>query len=201
MAAATPYADLYGTGIAADGFSLLAGGAVDPHWSLVSAPAGSGLGPSAFVAQDTFPYPFPNAWVANGFQSQWIAPAADQSGAMPTGDYDYRTTFNVDDIAPLTFAFAGSWAVDDSAYMLINGQPIGITNSGANQLSQFFLVDSAAVVNGVNTLDIIVTNGRGTDLNASGLQIRIQANQAPEPSTLVLAALGGLALLVYRRRK
>jgi hypothetical protein len=204
IAVATPYADLYSTGIADDGFTPLASGSVDPHWSLVSAPAGSNLGPSVYVALDTTPYPFPNAWVANqgAFGSQWIAPAANQSGAMPAGVYDYRTTFNLPDIGTLSFDFGGKWAVDDSATILINGQTAFVTNTtGADQFAQFNVISSYAVVHGLNTLDVIVTNTGGTDLNATGFQMQVGASQQPEPSTLVLAALGGLALLVYRRRK
>ncbi|HEY4313203.1 MAG TPA: hypothetical protein VGN12_27375 [Pirellulales bacterium] len=194
IAEATPITNLYGTGLAADG-SPLGAGAIDAHYSIISAPTGSGLGPSAFVALDTTPYPFDGWWLANGMTSQWIAPVADQNGAMPGGDYDYQTTFDITGIDPSTLLITGQWAVDDAAYVLVNGQSTGIVNTGG--WSQFSpLSVSAGFVSGVNTLDFIVHNIGDPGLNGSGLQVQLSGSQVPEPGTafLAIAALGYIAI-------
>jgi hypothetical protein len=196
---AAPLAGLYGTGLSVNG-ELLTPGAIDAHYSIVSAPSGSGLGPSAFVALDTTPYPFGGWWLANGTNSQWIAPAANQDGAMPGGDYDYQTTFDLTGIDPSTFLITGQWAVDDAAYVLVNEQPTGLVNTGG--WSQFSpLSISAGFISGVNTLDFIVSNIGDPGLNGSGIQVQLSGSQVPEPTTacLSIAALGSMTIGYLRR--
>lgn len=82
---------MYG-GVSTTG-TLLADGAVDPHYQLVSSADPSYPGPNAVVVNSgVFPMP---PWLANGGSSKWLAPRADQNGSHPPGTYTYRTTFNL----------------------------------------------------------------------------------------------------------
>ena len=48
---------------------------------------------------------------------------------------------------------------------------------------------------------IVFSDAQGQDGTFDATAFRVTVAQVPEPSTIVLAALGGLALLVYRRRR
>src|SRR6266571_2318433 len=76
---------IYGTGLDAL-FNFLPSTSVDPHYTLVVSPDLSYSGPDTRVVQDGFPL---GPWIANGPDSQWIAPRADAGNGNSDGDYVY----------------------------------------------------------------------------------------------------------------
>ena len=80
---AEPIPGLFNTGVN-NNDNLLLQGSEDPHWTLVSSADPSFPGPQAFVVLDNvFPIP---PWVANGPDSKWIAPQANQSSGNVPGN-------------------------------------------------------------------------------------------------------------------
>ena len=75
---------LYNTGVDNSG-ALLAQASANSHYTIISGPQ-----------TGTVYVPPPNPlWYARTGNSQWISPSAVQSASLPTGVYEYRTTFTV----------------------------------------------------------------------------------------------------------
>jgi hypothetical protein len=193
-----PIPGLFNTGVDDSG-ALLAGGAVDPHYSL--------MGGTAFVA-DPNGEPF---WVANSLTSQWIAPSADQDpftgDSFPAGTYTYRLTFDLGGFDPESALITGSWAADNSGSILLNGAATGNLSGGFAALVPFTISDG--FVAGTNTLDFAVLNDAtppgSPNPNLTGLRVEGITGVAmiPEPETyaLLLAGIGLLGFAAGRRKK
>ncbi|MBL0122651.1 MAG: hypothetical protein IPP88_07920 [Betaproteobacteria bacterium] len=71
---------VFNTGVAAD-CTLLPGGSVDPHYTLIASAEPSLPGPNAIVTSQIAD----GYWIAQGPDSKWIAPSANQAypGAIP----------------------------------------------------------------------------------------------------------------------
>ncbi len=210
---------LFNTGVAANG-TVLADGALDPHYALIASSDPAHAGPSAFVVNATG-YPIGSQWMADSATSKWIGAQAnqnDQGGQGPGGDkpgaYTYRTTFTLSGINPAGLQISGAWSADDfGTDILVNGQSTGLTAYGPGgvgdaaytrfvpfTISRFF-------VSGLNTLDFVVTNGSppgGERYNPAGFRVdQLRATVTPEPgSVALLVALGatGAGFLAHRRR-
>lgn len=203
---------LFNTGLDAGG-NPLADAGIDPHYSLVVVPLGSGLGPNTFAALST-QYPLSTGdWIPNSASSKWIAPQADQStfdeanGVI--GTYIYQMQFNLTGYNPATAIINGIWTTDNPGQdILINGVSTGITHLDGAQGSSFTFFTpftiSSGFVEGLNTLDFVVydtpfTAGSpqsGSD-NPSGLRVELSGTIEPVPEPSSVALLGfGLILLV-----
>ncbi len=137
---------MYSTGVSTPG-TLLADGAVDPHYQLVSSADPSYPGPNAVVVNSgVFPMP---PWLANGGSSKWLAPRADQNGSHPPGTYTYRTTFDLTGFNPATVVLTGRWATDNTGIMKLNGTQV--STSSTFDAWRTFTVSSGFVA-GVNPL-------------------------------------------------
>ena len=87
-----------------------------------------------------------------------------------------------------------------SAQLQLNGQPIAIIPyNGWSQLSPVSITSGFAP--GFNTLDFVVVNVFNQTEDGTGIQVAMSGSQIPEPSSIVLATLGGLALITGRRRR
>src|SRR5450759_4920986 len=156
---------IFGTGVASTS-SLAADGSVDSHYALIGSADASAPGPSVYVANsNAFPIPL---WIVNGPNSKWISPFPSAGTNAAAGTYTYRTTFNLTGLNPATAVLSGQWGVDDLGFIKLNGAVVpnsGITGYGS--LTPFTI--NSGFINGVNTLDFVVTNWGG----ASGLRVDI----------------------------
>jgi len=129
---AATIATLYNTGVNSSG-NPLPDGSADPHYVLTQVPIGSGLGPIAYVV-DQNAYPISTGdWLPDQPDAKWIAPTADQSqfpNATGSGNYDYRTTFDLTGFNPSAAVITGRLSSDNSTLdILINGVSTGITHT------------------------------------------------------------------------
>ena len=130
--------------------TALAAGTLDPHYTLVSAPAGSSLTSTATAAD--------SAWLANDADSTWIG----STGNQPTGLYQYQTSFTLQAGAdPRSVHIAFDLSSDNNLRdILVNGVSTGFTSD--LQYSQFTHVEldggTAAFGNGFNTITFVVDN-------------------------------------------
>ncbi|MFO1318083.1 MAG: hypothetical protein U1F52_00510 [Burkholderiales bacterium] len=193
--------DLFNTGVGATG-SLLAGGVIDPHYTLISSADPARPGPAAYVVNNGFPI---GTWLQNGPDSKWIGPRADAGSGVLPGNYTYRTTFDLDGFDPGSVAISGLWGSDNNGVdILINGISTGQTTTFENfrsGLTAFAITTGFHA--GVNTIDFLVHNGTNA-ANPSGLRVELHgsAQPVPEASTwaMVLVGLSGMALVRVRRR-
>jgi hypothetical protein len=196
---------LFNTGVDASG-NPLAVGSVDPHYQLVSFPAGSGFNSNSFVA-DTSQVPINGAWVSPGSIARWIGPTTNvvnMPSSSTTGDYIYQTTFDLTGFDPASAVITGQWTVDDTSQgIVLNGNDMGNSISGAGAFSSFksFTLNTGFIA-GINTLQFKVTNAVVPDLtNPSGLVVIMSgtANVVPEPASVISIAVG-LGLVMMRKR-
>ncbi|MBI2925809.1 MAG: immunoglobulin domain-containing protein, partial [Verrucomicrobia bacterium] len=178
LAVAVP--GLFNTGRDASG-ALLADGAVDPHFTLVASADDLFPGPDTLVVLEDAPIAPVGNWVANGPDSRWIAPAANQNtqtdGGNLVGSYTYRITFDLSGLDPATTGLTGNWAVNGAMPdVILNGKSTGL------QIGPFeparalrpFSIDSG-FTSGLNTLDFVVSAaGTAGALVATGLRVEIQ---------------------------
>lgn len=217
MAAPIPISDLFSTGVDGSG-NLIANGASDTHWSVVSSPTISGT--ANFYNGSAKAYRI-DQWIANQtspINSQWVSVPNGQEALPPFSpsgqyvsaavfefvaqNYTYQTSFTL----PIGFTSAqisGKWVCDNvGPAMYLNGvqKPLG---SVADGFQLFSISDGFQA--GVNTLSFVVQNDRqnSEDYNPTGLQVQVSGTYAvPEPSSAVLALLGvGLAGVAACRRR
>jgi hypothetical protein len=193
QSAAAASISLFNTGVSATG-TLLPGGSSDPHWTIISGP-GITTPQSGVVVnnQEVGVY-------AQSPNSQWIWVNASGNGAI-NSPFDFRLTFNLTGLDPRTANITGSWGVDNSGQILLNGLATGI---GSGELSlpgtvtnNFAVLHNFTLNNGfvagINTLDIIATDtGNPGAINVTSLIGTAQT--IPEPSSLVLGCLAIVSL-------
>ncbi len=157
---------LFDTGVDANG-NALAGGATDPHYTLVQTQEGT-AGMHAVVAST-----LAGGWVSDNPTDAWIAPTANQgaSSTSPPGTYEYETTFNVPSANGGNGQLTGfSTADNDIVNILINGNSTGYSQTNAFTGYINFRINGG-IVAGNNTLDFIVSNG-GSSANPTGLHVK-----------------------------
>jgi hypothetical protein len=201
---------LYNTGVDDSG-NALAAGAADPHYKLIASDDAAFPAPptaSAFVTQPILPA----GWLPNttsGAASQWISPNQwqtepdVQNPPSPIGNvagtYIYELTFDLTGLDPKNVSISGAWAVGSVGLLYLNSQYVlGTTNiNGAGSLSGFSIPAGSNFSAGVNHLDfVVITGGPVTGLRVEGISVGI-----PEPSTVVLAGLGVVGLVLARVRR
>ena len=169
---------------------LLGDNVVDPHFTIVSGPAGF-TGATKTIVADGFPIP---PWVANGPNSRWIAPLqADSDAVAPVGDYVYQITFSLAGFDPSTAAITGQWASDNTGMnILLNGAPIAGTGTGPspgsyNSFHPFSITTGFRADQ--NTLQFLVHNDGGP----TGLRVDMTGTACPEtpPSFTDPVSYGG----------
>ena len=196
-AQAQTFLNLYSTGMSTPWYSgtptAFTNGVVDTHWTIASMPSGS---PSSAITALNHP-----AWLANSSTSKWINDTGNGSSSSPFGNYTYRTTFMLAGGTNLNaVALSFQLAVDNSLVRIdLNGVNTGLSSGASfNAFSSPLNLNSGFQV-GTNTLDFVINNA-STAANPQGLRVEfLSAAIVPEPSALILAMLGGIALLKRRR--
>ena len=179
-------------------------GFASTHYSLASAPAGSGL-TTAYVTSS-----FPSVWTTTGFGSAtWISPVTNANNDVPAGVYDYRLTFTLINsegqaLNPNATEIQGIWATDNTASLMLNGVVVG-TNSAQFVSSTSFDL-TTGFQSGINTLDFLVDNSPGSVPNPSGLIVRFLSGAGaiqtvPEPATSALIGSAFLLAAWWRSKK
>lgn len=164
---------LYGTGLYAD-LSLMGGGEVDPHYTLISYPAGSGASPTVYTLNPGYPV---GTWMEEGPGSRWVSPTLGNSALAAPGTYIFRTTFDLTGFDPSSATIDGSWAMDDGINdVLLNGVSTKLTAGGFGELKFFYI--GAGFVPGLNTLDFILNNG-GATANPCGFRVEFASAVTP----------------------
>ena len=160
---------IFNTGVTNNG-SLLANGAVDPHYTLTTNPNGGG---SAAFAGD----PIPGSWLANSTASRWIGPVANGQTSVNPGTYVYHLSFTL----PCTnnILITGRWAADNAGFIQVNQTSTHLgTLTGSDPLNfstwHSFTVPPGLLVQGQNALDFYVTNTT-TSATPSGLRAELSA--------------------------
>jgi len=179
---------IYSTGLD-DTFGPLAPESQDPHYVIISGPAGTEATPFSPYVVSTNGYPFDGDWLSDDALSQWIGPEPDYSKncEAPAGVYDYRTSFDLAGLDPgsviLTFSLIADGSVQD---VLANGKSAGLVipapSSFAAWSGPFEISNQFAL--GTNTLDFIVASLQQAGCNPSGLRVQISGalsgGSAPE---------------------
>jgi len=168
--------------------------------SVYSNPAGNGSAESfsstLWAVGDFYQFQFSTI----GYTGIGISFDATSSG---TGPLDFRLAYSVDG-SPFTDIAGSDYAV------LANAAPNPVWTSGSYSPLYTYNFDlSTLAVDNATTVDIRLVNTSTTSANGgtvgAGGTSRIDnftvLSPVPEPSTTVFAMLGGLALLVFLRRK
>src|SRR4029079_10688907 len=133
-------------------------------------------GPNAIVVNEGSPISPDGTWAANGPNSRWIAPLADQSTGSGNlgGRYTYRLTFDLLNLDPSTVTLNGQWAAFGALPdLLLNGKStsLQIGPFEPDRLLRPFTL-SSGFVSGINTLDFVVLDTASADVTGStGLRV------------------------------
>jgi len=184
------------TGLDASNNLITSGGLSDAHWTVNEQAGGTG------AAQTVYPgnADWYGGWLDDGPNSDWIARDASISNNGPA-PYTFQVTFSLADTTGASLS--GSWAVDDSGTIDLNGNQIGSLGSGAwGGLTS--VSDNSHFVTGLNTLSITISSD-DEFLEAVRFEGSVTGDlgspAVPEPASMVLLAGGMLAIAVAKRRR
>jgi hypothetical protein len=205
--AAIPYApitSLYNTGVGANHVALtpqLAPNAPvqDPHYNIVVAADPNFPAGNQAIVQQNHP-----AWLANSSASTWISTIPDGAANVAAGQYIFTTSFDLSGFIPSTALIDARFSADNvvDQIFLNDVQLPGVGGGSYDGWTPFKM--TSGFVPGVNTLTVLFTNaGPGDNPGGFRLEMNGVAVRVPEPSSIVLCALGfaGLAAVYRRRRK
>ncbi len=126
---------------------------LDPHYTLVAAPAGVPLGNLySTVAVGSWVTPLPG--------SSWINPSGFDDWAAPEGNYTYRQTFALTSTAGARLT--GTFTADNEVCVTLNGGPAQCSQGGVYGYEQYTAFEfTSGFQVGTNTLDYVVYNDGG----------------------------------------
>ena len=192
--------EIFNTGVDGSG-APLADNAIDSHWTLSGVGAAAGQGPDAIVATLAGGFPI-GPWLDDNATSAWITPSEDTNGPGATDGtaiYTFSTTFTTPGSGQVTFA--GVQSADNGVVGFdVDGIAGNFSPVGFNAWAGFDIV--ANVTGTSHTLSFQVHNGTGEDNPDGPIGLRVEfesADYVPEPASLALLAISGLALLRRRR--
>ena len=203
--AVLPITGLFNTGVDDDGVLLFQRQA-DPHYTVALSAGTADSG--TVIDADGFPIP---PWIANDDNSRWIGLFSrdfDNNSEGPSGDYIYRTTFELpNNVDVNSVVITGRWASDNTGVdILINDSSVGSGQlSGASDAWTSFRIDSGFLA-GTNTLEFVLNNSaagptglRVDDMigSFSLLQNLLWTSDIPAPLKLEDNAMYDLRITVY----
>ena len=160
--------------------ALSADGSTDSHYTLIASADPGYPGPNAIiVTSNVFPM---GPWMPNGPNSKWIAPWANQATGNVSGNYTYRTTFDLTGFVPGSASLSGQMMADNSVVLKLNGAFLA---SGSSFSTFTPFTAASGFVAGVNTLDFIVTNDPYTSANPTGLRVEMSGTATRSSSVSV----------------
>ncbi len=173
---------LYNTGVDDTG-KILGNNVVDPHYTLAVSPDPGFPGPEARTLNPGFPV---GPWLAEGPDSRWIAPRAQQGTGNQPGDYTYKTTFDLTGFDPAKAHITGRWSTDNAGVdILLNGTSLGLANTGQFVVWTDFEIAEGFVA-GVNTLEFVVNNAEpGVNPTGFRAELRGTVELPAEPPSVV----------------
>lgn len=154
---------LFSTGIGASG--PLAGGQVEPHWTLISQPNPDILNKikqipgsiSSIVYVQANPIPY--GWPINTNDSQWIGPKSVGQYVSQPGQYIYRYILDLTGYDPTTVKLDGSWAVDNLGIDIrINDISTGQSTKLVADFESASFSIASGFINGINNIDFVCQN-------------------------------------------
>jgi hypothetical protein len=146
---------LFNTGVDDSG-TLLGENQLDPHYKVTLSADPGFPGPDAFTLLPGFPV---GPWIAEGPNSQWIAPQASQATGNAPGIYTLQTAFDLTGFDPLTAQITGSVSADNSVTAVrLNGSDLGITAGGFDMFHPLTIPLGSPFFAGTNTLEFDVSN-------------------------------------------
>ncbi len=138
-------------------------------------------------------------WIANSSSSSWIA--YNPTNCCDNGLGNYSTTFVLTSANISSAALSGSFTVDDSGELLLNGHVIATLGDGSWGSLHSFTVPNSDFVVGTNTLTIEITD---TDNFLEGVNLAgtltTGTSTVPEPAAATLLGPALVALGLWRRR-
>jgi hypothetical protein len=161
-----PIAGLWNTGYDTNG-NVLASGAIDPHYKLISQPA---------TFTDARHNYFGPPWLPDGLSSWWLQPGPP--GYAPNGTYIYELEFDLGNCDPNTASITGRWAADDWAELRINNVPVPGVNAAYGFSAWSPLAVSTGFVPGLNKLQFVVKNIGG---GPTGLRVELSGTVCCHP--------------------
>jgi Immunoglobulin domain len=166
---AGPIPKLFNTGVDESGV-LLAESQLDPHYTMTASADMNLTGPDAFTLMPGFPV---GPWIAEGPNSRWIAPQADQSTGNSPGTYTFTTTFDLTSHDPATAQITGRVSADNSITAVrLNGSDLGITAGGFDAFHSFTIPLGSPFSSGTNQLEFDVSNAGDTP-NPIGFRVEM----------------------------
>jgi hypothetical protein len=197
---------LFNTGVDASGTPLPLG-SLDPHWSIIAGPGITSPTPAVVLADQRAGDPY-----SQSLDSEWVWVHANGVAATHV-PYVFQLTFNLTGFNPATATLSGSWSVDNIGKILLNGSAsvgsgalsLGERDGGSNYGTLHSFSITGGFISGVNTLDFrAVDLGDIGGLNVTDLKLAasplISTAGVPEPSTLVMLAIGAVTVAAFARR-
>jgi hypothetical protein len=185
------------TGLDASDTDILVGNTPDAHWT-VDQPAG-GIAAALVVAPGNAGAAFP-IWAANGPASSWVTIDPNSVGNGSVIPYTYYRTFTLTAADLATAAISGTWGIDDSGDLRLNGNLISTLLNDYSATTPFSVTTGSSLFQlGNNTLTITMTSSDNA-LEAVRLEGALTGVAVPLPAGAWLFS-SALGLLGFAKRR
>jgi len=142
-------------------------------------------------------------WLADNNTSHWLTPTDNRAQSYDSshnGSYLWTLEFDLSGFNASTASFAGRFSADNNATAYFNGEIIG-SAAGFSQWYNFAAA-SHLFVAGINTLEFLVTNVKGSSGNPTGLRVEFTNSQVaavPVPGAVWMFLSGLFGMLALKR--